>query len=163
MKLDLSSLSSIREFTHDILVTYPQLDFLVNNAGLMSSKYTETEDGFEMTMAVNHLGPFLLTELLLPVLRNTSPSRIIIVSSLAHSVYKIDNSNLFLSEKNYHWIRAYCLSKRANVIYAKELSRRLDGSGVTVVSLHPGTVKTELGRDINKFHEVSSSDILSKH
>ncbi|KAH9592719.1 Retinol dehydrogenase 13 [Schistosoma haematobium] len=150
-QLDLALLTSIREFVDRIKSKYNKVDFLINNAGLILQNYTTTEDGFEMTMGVNYFGPFLLTELLLPLLRNAAPSRIINVSSALHKDGCILKPDLQYSKENYNAMKAYSVSKLANVIHAIELNERLKDSGVVVVSLHPGTVKTEVLRDLRKF------------
>ncbi|VDQ03372.1 unnamed protein product [Trichobilharzia regenti] len=139
---------SIKKFSSRIISKYTRLDFLINNAGLIVGKYEKTVDGFEMTMGVNHLGHFLLTELLLPLLKRSAPSRIIIVSSVVHYAARLNKPDLQLPEHEYSEVKAYNQSKLANVMHAVELSERLQNSGVTVVSVHPGVVKTEFGRDI---------------
>ncbi|CAH8491261.1 unnamed protein product [Dicrocoelium dendriticum] len=149
--LDLASLQSVRQFASRMLSKYNKLDFLINNAGVAINGYTSSVDGFEMTMATNHLGPFLLTEQLLPMLKRAAPSRIINVSSLAHSFSKQWKPQIFIPAKEYSIIKAYSWSKLANVMHARELSRRLEGTGVIAVSLHPGSVKTELTRDWHGF------------
>ncbi|CAH8682338.1 unnamed protein product [Schistosoma rodhaini] len=148
-QLDLASLQSIREFARRIIVTYPELHFLINNAGLAVSKYEKTVDGFEMTMGVNHFGTFLLTELLLPLMKRSTPSRIINLSSMAHYKGHLIKPDLQLKENEYSQLKAYCDSKLANAMHAAELGDRLKDSGITVVSVHPGAVKTDLDRDIN--------------
>ncbi|CAH8596056.1 unnamed protein product [Schistosoma turkestanicum] len=150
-QLDLASLQSIRDFVDRINSQYTKIDFLINNAGLILQKYTTTGDGFEMIMGVNHFGPFLLTELLIPLLKNAAPSRIINVSSMVHEDGRIVKPDLQYTKKTYQAIYAYRASKLANVIHAIELSERLKGSGVVAVSLHPGVVKTEVMRDLTDF------------
>ena len=108
-----------------------------------------TDDGFETTFAVNHLGYFLLTDLLMGLLKKSAPARIVNVSSAAHAYGKIDFDNL-QGEKNYGSFSAYANSKLANVLFTYELARRLDGTGVTANCLHPGTVATDLFRDLPK-------------
>ncbi|CAH8491292.1 unnamed protein product [Dicrocoelium dendriticum] len=147
--LDLASLQSVREFASRISSKYDKLDYLINNAGIIQTKIKKSVDGFELTLATNHLGPFLLTELLTPMLKRAAPSRIINVSSMVHYNAKVWKPNLFIPEKEYSDLTAYNWSKLANVMHAKELSRRLQGTGVTAVSLHPGIVKTELARDLS--------------
>lgn len=105
----------------------------------------ETKDGIEMTIGVNHFGHFLLTNLLLDTLKASAPSRIVIVSSFAHKFGRIDKTDLN-SEKSYNKHRAYCQSKLANILFARELSKRLQRTGVTVNSLNPGFVRSELFR-----------------
>ncbi|XP_014285498.2 retinol dehydrogenase 11 [Halyomorpha halys] len=146
MRLDLSSLESVRSFCKDFLASYDNLHLLINNAGIMFSPWELSEDGFEIHFATNHLGHFLLTMILLPTICKSAPSRIINVSSLAHRLsfsMRYDDLNY---EKSYNPIIAYARSKLANVLFSKELARRLKGSGVKVVSLHPGVVYTDLPR-----------------
>ncbi|TNN18246.1 Retinol dehydrogenase 12 isoform 2 [Schistosoma japonicum] len=150
-QLDLASLQSIRQFVERIVDKYAKLDFLINNAGLAVSRYQETVDGFEMTMGVNYFGHFLLTELLLPLLKNSSPSRIIILTSRAHFRGRLIKPDLQVQAKQYGEARAYRMSKLANTMHAAELGDRLHDSGVTVFSVHPGIVKTEILRDIKYF------------
>lgn len=143
--LDLGSLESIRKFAREFIAEESRLDVLVNNAGLMGPR-RETVDGFEMLIGVNHLGHFLLTNLLLDLLKKSAPSRIVVVSSVAHKWGKLKKDD-FNSEKSYKAFPAYCHSKLANMLFTRELSKRLSGTGVTVNSVHPGSVKTEIFRD----------------
>ncbi|XP_045421200.1 retinol dehydrogenase 11 isoform X1 [Lemur catta] len=144
-KLDLSDTKSIRAFAQDFLAEEKHLHILINNAGVMMCPYSKTADGFEMHMGVNHLGHFLLTHLLLQKLKESAPSRIVNLSSLAHHLGRIHFHNL-QGEKFYNAGLAYCHSKLANILFTKELARRLKGSGVTAYSVHPGTVQSELVR-----------------
>ncbi|XP_017061506.1 retinol dehydrogenase 13-like [Drosophila ficusphila] len=145
-ELDLSSLDSIRKFAAGFKKEQDKLHVLINNAGVMHCKKSLTKDGFEMQLGVNHMGHFLLTHLLLDVLKKTAPSRIVNVSSLAHTQGTINTGDLN-SEKSYSRIDAYSQSKLANVLFTRELAKRLEGTGVTVNSLHPGAVNTELQRN----------------
>ncbi|KAG9486170.1 hypothetical protein GDO78_008972 [Eleutherodactylus coqui] len=126
----------------------PRIDVLINNAGVFQCPYTKTEDGFEMQFGVNHLGHFLLTHLLLGLLKSSAPSRIVVVSSKLYKYGEINFDDLN-SEKSYSRSFAYSRSKLANILFTRELARRLEGSGVTVNVLHPGIVRTNLGRHIN--------------
>ncbi|XP_066557989.1 retinol dehydrogenase 13 [Amia ocellicauda] len=146
-KLDLASLQSVRQLAKDIQDNEERLDILINNAGIMMCPKWKTEDGFEMQFGVNHLGHFLLTNCLLDLLKKSSPSRIISVSSLAHDKGQIyfDDINL---EKDYDPRKSYGQSKLANVLFTRELAARLKGTGVTANSLHPGVIRTELGRHV---------------
>ena len=128
-----------------------KLDILINNAGVMRCPRTLTKEGIEQQLGVNHMGHFLLTNLLLDHIKAAAPSRIVIVSSIAHTrgKIKIDDLN---SEKNYDKADAYAQSKLANVLFANELAKRLAGTGVTVNSLHPGIVDTELMRHMSFFN-----------
>lgn len=145
--LDLASLASVRAFAKDILETEPQINILINNAGVMWSPKMQTEDGFELQFGTNHLGHFLLTNLLLEKIRASVPSRIINVSSVAHTRGTINFDDLN-SDKDYSRRLAYQQSKLANVLFTRELARQLNGTGVTVYALHPGVVQTELFRHI---------------
>lgn len=143
--LDLSSFASVRQFVEDIKTSEQYIHILINNAGVGASPKWKTEDGFEMQFGVNHLGHFLLTLLLLDKIKDSAPSRIINVSSVAHVLGRIDFDDINY-DVNYHPIKAYCRSKLANILFTRELAQRLMGTGVTVYSLHPGAVHTELGR-----------------
>jgi NAD(P)-dependent dehydrogenase (short-subunit alcohol dehydrogenase family) len=120
----------------------------MNNAGLGMIPKTNTKDGFEQNMGVNHLGHFLLTNLLLDLLKQAAPSRIVVLSSVAHERGKIDKNDLML-EKSYGQFQAYSNSKLANNLFTIHLDKQLAGSGVTVNAVHPGVVNTDFGRDMN--------------
>ncbi|KAK1170869.1 retinol dehydrogenase 13-like [Acipenser oxyrinchus oxyrinchus] len=141
--LDLTSTKSIGEFTKKINEEEQRVDLLINNAGVMRCPHWQTEDGFEMQFGVNHLDHFLLTNLLLDMMKHSAPSHIINVSSLAHVVGEMDFNDLNWENKKYNTKVAYCQSKLANVLFTKELVRQLPGTGVTVNALHPGVVETE--------------------
>jgi NAD(P)-dependent dehydrogenase (short-subunit alcohol dehydrogenase family) len=147
MPLDLASFRSIRSFAADVLDRFDRLDVLVDNAGLIHQRRTETEEGFETTFGVNHLGHFLLTDLLLDRLRTSAPARVVVVASNAHKGARrgLDFDDL-QGERKYRWMDAYSKSKLANIYFTRELARRLDGTGVTVNALHPGFVRSEFGR-----------------
>ncbi len=142
---DFSSLDSVRRLAREILDRFERLDVLINNAGVATRNRELSVDGFELIFAVNHLAPFLLTNLLLPLIRRSAPSRIINVSSMTHAYANLDLQDL-QGEQNFEAYAAYCRSKLANILFTKELARRLDGSGVTVNALHPGVVDTKLLR-----------------
>ena len=145
-KLDLASLASVRKFASEILQEEDRLDVLVNNAGVMWTPHLLTEDGFELQFGVNHLGHFLLTMLLLDRIKETPNSRIVNVSSHGHYGGSLDFDDMMWEKKPYSWSFAYFRSKLANVMFTSELARRLAGTGVTVYSLHPGSISTELDR-----------------
>ena len=143
---DLSNPDQIRVMAAEISSAYPRLDGLVNNAGTYQETRNLTEDGVEMTFAVNYLAPFLLTHLLLPILRAGTPSRIVTVASSAHEdVSRIDWENLPDMSRYQPW-EAYCLSKFADITFTYLLAERLEGTGVTTNCLHPGVVNTKLLR-----------------
>lgn len=148
MRLDLGSLAQIRSFAEDFLSTYKILDVLINNAGVMTFKRETTSDGFERMMGINHLGPFLLTNLLLDPLKRANQGRIVNVSSVSHKKAALDLNDPH-REKSFSFMEAYGQSKLANLLFALELSERLKETRVTVNSLHPGTVSTNIGVDRN--------------
>ncbi|KAM9332092.1 retinol dehydrogenase 12-like [Pholidichthys leucotaenia] len=149
MKLDLADCKSIREFAEAINRDEPKLHILINNAGVMVCPYGKTADGFEMQIGVNHMGHFLLTYLLLDLVKRSAPARIINVSSMAHSFISAVNLDDINSEKGYDKNKAYAQSKLANVLFTRSLAKRLEGTGVTTYSLHPGVVQTELWRHLS--------------
>ncbi|CAK6975622.1 retinol dehydrogenase 12 [Scomber scombrus] len=144
-ELDLADTCSIRAFAQKFLRDVNHLHILINNAGVMMCPYTKTVDGFEMHIGVNHLGHFLLTFLLIGLMKRSAPARIVVVSSLAHNFGWIRFHDLH-SQGSYNSGLAYCQSKLANVLFAREAERRLKGSNVTVNSVHPGTVNSDLTR-----------------
>ena len=148
MALDLADLASVRDFARDFTAQHDRLDVLVNNAGLIQTSRTETVDGFETTFGVNHLGPFLLTQLLLDQIRASAPSRIVVVSSDAHKQARkgLDFDDL-MSERSYSAFGVYGKTKLANIYFTRELARRLDGADTTANALHPGFVASRFGRD----------------
>ncbi|XP_072513588.1 retinol dehydrogenase 12 [Salminus brasiliensis] len=148
-KLDLADTKSICEFAELIYNTEKSLNFLINNAGVAICPYTTTEDGFELQFGVNHLGHFFLTFLLMDLLKHSAPSRVINVSSLAHFMGKINFEDIN-SEKNYHPVKAYVQSKLANVLFSRELAKRVEDLGVTVCAIDPGLVNTALIRHMKK-------------
>lgn len=141
-RADLASFREIRQLAAAVLGKYPRLDVLINNAGVYEPHRRLSADGIEMTLAVNHLAPFLLTGLLLPLLKKSAPARIIIVSSMAHAS-SVDFDNL-QGEKGYSGYQAYATSKLCNILFTFELAERLAGSGVTANCLHPGVINTKL-------------------
>jgi retinol dehydrogenase-14 len=145
MPADLSSQESIRQLAEDFTSRYGRLHVLINNAGVFISKRTVTVDGIETTIAVNHLAPFLLTNLLLDVLKASAPARIINVTSSGERSGTINFDDL-QGEGRYSGFRAYNQSKLAMILFTYELARRLEGTGATVNCVHPGVVVTNLGR-----------------
>jgi NAD(P)-dependent dehydrogenase (short-subunit alcohol dehydrogenase family) len=142
---DFSSLSAVRGLADELLSRYERIDVLVNNAGLVSGRRKITTDGLELTMAVNHFAPFLLTNLLLDRLRDSAPARVVTTASDAHRGGLIDVSDLS-GERRWSAWSAYSNSKLANILFTRALARRLEGSGVTANCLHPGVIRTGLGR-----------------
>jgi NAD(P)-dependent dehydrogenase (short-subunit alcohol dehydrogenase family) len=145
---DLADLASVRTGAADLLDRCPRIDVLLNNAGLILSERTLSTDGYEATFAINHLGPFLLTDLLRQRLIDSAPSRIVTVASTAHNFAR--RGMVFddlMSERSYRQMEVYGRSKLANILFTNELARQLAGTGVTANSLHPGAVATGYGRD----------------
>ncbi|EDV29177.1 uncharacterized protein TRIADDRAFT_49836 [Trichoplax adhaerens] len=130
--LDLASFASIRQFANDIIDNEKQISVLINNAAVAHCPYSTTQEGFEMQFGVNHLGHFLLTNLLLDKLKESAPSRIVMSPPVYTNMQRL--------------ISMICMVKLANLLFAHELNKKLQGSGVTVNSLHPGVVRTDLGR-----------------
>eukprot|EP00742_Colponemidia_sp_Colp-10_P003301 GILJ01003514.1.p1 GENE.GILJ01003514.1~~GILJ01003514.1.p1 ORF type:complete len:330 (-),score=48.19 GILJ01003514.1:204-1193(-) len=148
LELDLGSLASIRQFSEQFLQLNLPLDYLVLNAGLVMPQFSTTVDGFETTVGVNHLGHFYLTSLLQKKLIESAPSRVVVVASQSHKRPGcLDFNNLLLNRDNYNLLSAYASSKLMNVLFARELNKRLSNAGVTAYSLHPGTmILTDMGR-----------------
>ena len=140
---DLSSQQSIRHLVQEFTARHAQLHVLVNNVGVTLPRRSVTVDGLETVFATNHLAPFLLTNLLLPVLKASAPARVVTVSSGAHTMGKINFDDL-QSEQSYKEIRVYNQSKLASMLFSYELARRLTGTGVTANVLEPGFVKTNM-------------------
>lgn len=148
LPLDLASFDSIRAAAEAVQRTLPELHVLVNNAGLVLSQRQLTREGFEATFGTNHLGHFLLTSLLEPLLSRSAPSRVVVVASDAHrrAPAGLDFDDL-QSERGYSGWVAYCRSKLANVYFARELGLRWAGRGVTANALHPGVIASRFARD----------------
>jgi NAD(P)-dependent dehydrogenase (short-subunit alcohol dehydrogenase family) len=142
---DFSRLAEVRRLADEFLEKHERLDVLVNNAGLVSPKYRLSSDGFELTFAVNHLAPFLLTNLLLDRLKASAPARIIIVASEAHRRNRIDTGDL-TRPGDWTMKKAYGRSKLCNILFTRELAARLEPSEVVAASLHPGMVATAIGQ-----------------
>ena len=138
--------AEVRRLATAVVDAYPRLDVLVNNVGGFWAHRHPTADGLERTFALNHLAPFLLTTLLLDRLKASAPARVVTVSSGAQSMGRIDFDDL-QGASNYSGQRAYNQSKLANIMFSNELARRLEGSGVTANSLHPGVVRTNFGAE----------------
>ncbi|XP_033606909.1 retinol dehydrogenase 13 isoform X3 [Cryptotermes secundus] len=156
---DLASQESIIQFAERFKSEHQRLDILINNAGIMRCPHTKTKEGIEMQLGVNHMGHFLLTNLLVDKLKASAPSRIINVSSVAHHKGKIHKEDLN-SDKHYDKAEAYYQSKLANLLFTRELARRLQGTGVTVNAVHPGIVDTEIVRHMSFFNSTLSAIFL---
>lgn len=146
-KLDLSSQKSVRQFASEIIKTEPHLDVLIHNAGYANT-FTKlvSEDGIEFTMATNHYGPFLLTHLLIDLLRKSVPARIVIVASELYRFASVNLQNL--NPKNTFPAYLYYVSKCANIMFAQELTRRLEGCRITVNFLHPGMIDSGIWKNV---------------
>lgn len=143
---DLSSQKQIYSLADSIINNYDELHVLINNAATYIEERRLTEDGIETTFAVNHLGPFLLTNLLLDLLKKSAPARIITVSSEVHSWIKTIDLFDLQGERRYNGLKAYAISKLGNILFTYELAERLNGTEVTANCLHPGKIITNLSR-----------------
>jgi NAD(P)-dependent dehydrogenase (short-subunit alcohol dehydrogenase family) len=150
---DLARLDQVRALAGRLNQTLDRIDVLINNAGLVLNERQVTPDGYEHVFAVNHLAPFLLTNLLRPKLTASAPGRVITVSSDAHTAARLDLDDPNLEHGWSSW-RSYSNSKLANILFTRELARRLDGTGVTANCLHPGVVRTGFGRDARPLMRV---------
>ncbi|XP_012257842.2 retinol dehydrogenase 13-like [Athalia rosae] len=155
-KCDLASFASIREFVDQFKKEQKELHILINNGGVMNCPKSTTVDGIETQLGVNHMGHFLLTNLLLDRLKESAPSRIINVSSVAHKKGEINIADLN-SEKDYDPVVAYRQSKLANILFTKKLAKKLEGTGVTVNAVHPGLVDTEILRHMGFYNSTFST------
>jgi NAD(P)-dependent dehydrogenase (short-subunit alcohol dehydrogenase family) len=140
---DFASLDSVRDLARDLLERYEQLDVVISNAGTVFARRTVTDDGLEATFEVNHLSGFLLVELLKQRLVCSAPARVVITSSVGHFSGTLDLDDLGF-ERGYTIMRAYARSKLANAMYARSLAAELEGTGVTVNAVHPGSVATDI-------------------
>ena len=146
VQADFARLADIRRLAQELDARLPRLDVLINNAGMMSAVRATSAEGYDLTFAVNHLAPFLLTNLLLPKLKHSSPARIVVVASTAHRGARLDFDDL-MNAKVSGLLPAYSRSKLANILFMRALARRLDGTGVTVNALHPGLVQSHIFQD----------------
>jgi NAD(P)-dependent dehydrogenase (short-subunit alcohol dehydrogenase family) len=154
---DLSSMQEVRRLAAEFQAQYPRLDVLLNNAGAVFLSRQTTVDGYERTFALNHLAPFLLTHLLLDRLKADAPARVVTVSSMAHRGQTIDVDDVNQTRRGYSAWRAYGESKLANIMFTYALARRLEGSGVTANTLHPGFVATGFARNNGPLWQVAMS------
>jgi NAD(P)-dependent dehydrogenase (short-subunit alcohol dehydrogenase family) len=150
---DLARLDQVRALAGRLNQSLDRIDVLINNAGLVLNERQVTPDGYEHVFAVNHLAPFLLTNLLRPKLTASAPGRVITVSSDAHTAARLDLDDPNLEHGWSSW-RSYSNSKLANILFTRELAGRLDGTGVTANCLHPGVVRTGFGRDARPLMRV---------
>uniref|UniRef100_A0A8C8S4B1 Retinol dehydrogenase 11 n=1 Tax=Pelusios castaneus TaxID=367368 RepID=A0A8C8S4B1_9SAUR len=147
--LDISSMASVRHFAQQIRQEEKRLDILVNNAGVSGLPFSITSEGLEQTLATNYLGAFLLTNLLLDIMKESAPARIVNVSSFTHHQGTVNVKHLSGQEKIKTFNESYKNSKLMNILFTQELARRLQGTGVTANSLNPGIVKTGIMRHFN--------------
>lgn len=165
IQLDLQSYASVRAAAEAFLAAHDQLHVLVNNAGLYIPQHRLTADGHEATMQTNHLGPFLLTHLLQPALERSAPARVVNVASLGHRLGHIHFDDLHVQRRRFSASRVYGDSKLANILHAAELARRLEGTGVTANSLHPGAVGSNFAQSesswLNGLMKVGKHFILT--
>ena len=145
LQADFSSLAEVRRLAATVMARAPRVDVLVNNAGGVFAKRQVSKDGYEMTFAVNHLAPFLLTQLLLGTMKSAAPSRIVTTSSAAHKGARIPFDDLQATGR-YSAMGAYGTSKLANILFTRALAKRLQGTTVTATCFHPGFVRTSFGR-----------------
>jgi NAD(P)-dependent dehydrogenase (short-subunit alcohol dehydrogenase family) len=145
VQADFASLRQVESLAGEVVASVPRLDVLINNAGCGNLSRTVTADGYETTFAVNHLAPFLLTNLLLDTLKQSGPARIVNVASRAHRDQEMDFDDL-MSERGYRVMRTYGRSKLANILFTRTLAGRLAGSNVTANCLHPGLIATGIGQ-----------------
>jgi NAD(P)-dependent dehydrogenase (short-subunit alcohol dehydrogenase family) len=143
-RADFASLAAVRRLAETLLAGHERIDVLINNAGLISPRFQLSEDSYELTFAVNHLAPFLLTNLLLNRLRDSAPARIITVASQAHRGTRLEVSEM-TRPRNWTPLSAYSRSKASNILFTRALARRLDAKEVTAACLHPGVVATAIG------------------
>ncbi len=159
---DFASLQSVRQFASQVKSMCSRLDVLVNNAGVMNFSRQTSQDGIEMTVAVNHLAPFLLTQELLDLLKASPPARVVNVSSEAHASGSLNFNDLQM-EKRYMGFKAYSDSKLMNVYFTYELARRLQGTGVTVNALHPGFVASDFAKNNGPLARLGMAVISKLH
>ncbi len=151
---DFSSLKQVRKLADTILASYEKINVLVNNAGMIAKQHSLTEEHYESTFAINHLAPFLLTNLLLERIKATPNARIVTVASDAHKMTKAFDFGNLQAEKSFKQWEAYGLSKLCNIYFTYELAKRLENTGVTANCLHPGVVRTNFGNEASKMIKI---------
>jgi len=159
---DLSVMGEVKKLGEVLLARYPQIHVLINNAGLHSTTRSVTADGYETTFAVNHLSTFLLTMLLVDRMKASAPARIINVSSQGHRFGGLDLNDLNWDKRRYRGLKAYGASKTANLFFTWELAEKLRGSNVTVNAVHPGEVKTQIGRDNGPLWKAFNEHVVGR-
>ncbi|HEV2702768.1 MAG TPA: SDR family oxidoreductase [Steroidobacteraceae bacterium] len=161
LQADFGSLADVRRLAASVSERAPRLDVLINNAGGFFARRSLSQDGFELTWAVNHLAPFLLTHLLMDRLKGASQARIVTTASSTHQRARIRFDDLQTS-RQYTAMGAYSQSKLANILFTRALSRRLQGTGITATCLHPGLVRTAIGRNIDSVVTRSLLALVSR-
>ncbi|WP_243700463.1 SDR family oxidoreductase [Halorussus pelagicus] len=157
-RVDFADFDAVRELAREVRADYDRLDALVNNAGTSRSERRTTEDGVEFTFAVNHLAPFLLTNLLAPRLRDSAPARVVTMTSALHENGSLADLESVVRGENFDGLDAYADSKLANILFTRELAARLDGTGVTANCVHPGWIPhTDLVRNATGFSKLFTS------
>ncbi len=151
---DLSLMREVRKMAEEFKKRHDKLHLLINNAGAYFAKRKVTDEGNELTLALNHLAPFLLTNLLLDLLKKSAPARVVTVSSAAHDMVKDLDLDDIQSEKKYRGFQVYGKTKLMNILFTKELAKRLKGTGVTANCLHPGFVRTGFGKNNSILHKI---------
>ena len=151
---DCSSQDSIADFAEEFKSKYERLDVLINNAGAMFPNKEMTDDGLEMNFGLNHMGYFLMTHYLLSILKNSAPARIVNVASLAHRFTKMNWNNLN-AEENYEQMTNYGQSKLMNILFTRKLADLLEGTGITVNCLHPGSVNSNFGNEGKGLYKIA--------
>jgi NAD(P)-dependent dehydrogenase (short-subunit alcohol dehydrogenase family) len=162
VQMDLASLEDVRRGASELLELYPEIHVLINNAGLHSTERTLTPDGFETVFAVNHLASFLLTRLLLDRLRQSAPARIIQVNSQGHRFGGLDLDDLDWGKRHYRGLQAYGASKTAQLLTVWELADRLEGSGVTINAMHPGSVRSNIGQNNGPLYRWFKRNVIDR-
>ena len=151
--MDLADLGSVRRAAKEVLAAHPKVYALINNAGFVGGPRIITPEGAELHFAANHIGPFLFTNLLFPALKAAAPSRVLVLSSNGHRMPGFEFDDLNFDNREYNHWTAYSQSKRANVLHAVGLAKRVAGTGVTANAVHPGVIRTEVFRDVAAVEE----------
>lgn len=159
--VDFASLKSIKQVTYEIRKKYSNIDILINNAGVFKRKYDKSTDGFEMTLAVNYFAPFMLTNLLLPLLKESNQARVVNMSSELYKRGKVNIENNFLEDK-FNGDKAYANSKLLIIFFTKELAKRLNKTNITINCVHPGIVGTDVFREYPKWFGKILNLFISK-
>ena len=163
VSIDLADLASVRRAAAEILAAHPKIDILINNAGFVGGPLSYTAEGCELHFGANHIGPFLFTNLLMPALKAAAPARIVVLSSNGHRMGAVDFDDLRFEKRPYNHWSAYAQSKRANVMFAVALAKRVAKDGITVNALHPGVIVTEVFRDVTPEEEKMVTNYSESH